>query len=248
MLNIIIPIAASSSPNKKDFFSYPLLLKEVMGKALIEYVVENINKIEDPKKITFILNKEECERYHIDNTLKLLKNDCSIIKVKGKTSGAICSILMGIDQIDPEEELIIVNSDQIIEYNYNQIINEFRSKKVDGGLLTFKSIHPRWSYVKTYEDKVIQTAEKNPISNNAIAGFYYFKKAKDFIEGSFKTIYSDDNLNGNFYTSSVYNQMILDNKYITCYTINQDKYYSFYSEQKLKEFEDYLKNKFYGNK
>ena len=241
MLNIIIPIAASSSASKKDFFSYPLLLKEVMGKALIEYVVDNIIKIEGPKKITFILNKEESDRFHIDNTLKLLINDCSIIKVKGKTNGAICSILMGIDKIDLDEELIIINSDQIIEFNYNQALSEFRTKKVDGGLLTFNSIHPRWSYVKTYEDKVIQTAEKNPISNNAIAGFYYFKKAKDFIEGSFKTIYCDDNLNGNFYTSSVYNQMILDNKLITCYNINKDKYFSFYSEQKLKEFEDYLK-------
>ena len=194
MLNVIIPIGVTKSIEDNNYFNYPLLLKEVMGKALIEYVVENITKIEDPKKITFILNKEECERFHLDNTLKILVSDCSIIKVKGNTSGAVCSILMGIDQIDSDDELIIVNSDQIIDFNYNKALFEFRSKKVDGGLLTFKSIHPRWSYVKVYEEKVIQTSEKNPISNIAIAGFYYFNKAKDFIEGSFRTIYSDDNL------------------------------------------------------
>ena len=242
MLNIVIPIAASNSSKKKDFFNYPLLLKEIMGKALIEYVIDNITKIEGPKKIIFILNKEECDRFHMDNTLKLLVKDCSIVKLKGKTNGAVCSILMGIDQIDLDDELIIINSDQIIECDYNHALSEFRSKNVDGGLLTFKSVHPRWSYVRIYEDKVIQTSEKNPISNHAIAGFYYFNKAKDFIEGSFKTIECDDNLNDNYYTSSVYNQLILENKHVTSYNIKQDKYYSFYSEQKLKEFEDYLKN------
>lgn len=242
MLNIIIPIGPTESIDKNNTLSYPLLLKEIMGKSLMEYVVENIVKIKEPIKVTFILNKEECDRFHMDNSLKILIENCSIIKVKGNTKGAICSILMSIDQIDFNEELIIVNSDQIIETDYNHTLSEFRSKNVDGGLITFKSVHPRWSYVKIYNDKVIQTSEKNPISNNAIAGFYYFKKAKDFIEGAFETIYCNDNLNGNFYTSSVFNQMILKDKHITHHTIDEDKYYSFYSEQKLKEFENYIKN------
>jgi dTDP-glucose pyrophosphorylase len=157
--------------------------------------------------------------------------------------GAVCSILMGIDNINLDEELIIVNSDQIIDCNYNNVLSEFRSKKVDGGVITFQSVHPRWSYARVIENKVIQTAEKNPISNIAIAGFYYFYKAKDFIDGSFNVIKYDDNYNDNYYTSSVYNQMILADKNVTFFPIQSEKYYSFYSSQKLKEFEEYLKNK-----
>jgi dTDP-glucose pyrophosphorylase len=241
MINIVVPLASSNSFDNNNSFNYPLQLTDVKGKALIEYVLGNINEIDEPKRFIFIVEDEYCDKYHIDNMLKLIVNDCSIVKLKGKTKGAICSILMGIDDIDLNEELIIINSDQIIDCDYNKILSDFRSKKADGGVITFRSVHPRWSYIRIFNDKVIQTAEKNPISNNAIAGFYYFKKAMNFFEGAFNVIKYDENYNNNYFTSSVYNQLILDEKYIVHYLIESEKYYSFYSAQKLKEFEEYLK-------
>ena len=96
------------------------------------------------------------------------------------------------------------------------------------------------SFVKIVNDLVVQTAEKNPISNHAIAGFYYFKNGIDFINGAFNVIRYDDNYNGNYFTSAVYNQLILAGKKIKTYQIQNDEYHSFYSIQKLKEFEEHL--------
>lgn len=243
MLNIIVPLAGKiiDNYNSTAINNYPIPLIDIKGKSLIEYVIENIAQIDNEIKFIFILNEEDCNKYHLDNTLKLLTNDPKIIKIKGQTMGAICSILMAIDEIDKDEELIILNSDQIIDIDYNKVLNDFRSKKSDAGLIIFKSVHPRWSFARIINGKVVQTAEKNPISNNAIAGFYYFKKANDFINGAFDVIRYDEKYENNYYTSSVYNQLILEDKFITAYEIPSNMYYSFYSSQKLKEFEDYLK-------
>ena len=138
-------------------------------------------------------------------------------------------------------ELIILNYDQYINYDLNLILEYFRRDKVDGGVITFNSIHPRWSYAKIKDKQVLETAEKNPISNNAIAGFYYFKKGLYFLDSAFDVIRHDDNFDERYYTSSIYNQMILKNLQIQNYHISKENYFSFYSVQKLNEFKEYLK-------
>ena len=239
MLNIVIPLAAGKFDTDNENFLYPLPLIDIRGKALIEYLLENLNRITQDKKFIFILKETDCKKYHLDSMLNQLVENVTIVKLKNQTKGAICSVLYSIDEIDKNEELLIVNSDQVIDINYNEAIKAL--SLFDGGLITFTAVHPRWSFIRVSDDKVVETAEKNPISNKAIAGFYYFKKAQDFIDGAFNVIKFDDNFNGSYYTSSVYNQLILKGKEIGFYHIDSNLYHSFYSPQKLKEFEEYLK-------
>ena len=96
---------------------------------------------------------------------------------------------MGINHINDNEELIICNGDQIIDCNLNEVMSSFRNKNLDVGLITFNSVHPRWSYVRyDNNNNVVETAEKRPLSKHAIAGFYYFQNATDFIKGAMDSI------------------------------------------------------------
>lgn len=245
MIKIIIPLASNLFLDDSSRNNYPLPLIEINGKTLIEYVLDNLNTISDDKEFIFILNESDCTKFNLDSTIKLLLKQAEIIKLKKPTKGAICSILMSIDLLNPNDEIIIVNSDQIVECNFDKVLNYFRNLKVDAGVITFQSVHPRWSYVKLIDDLVVQTAEKNPISDNAIAGFYYFNKANEFINAAFNVIKVDENYEGNYYTSSIYNQLILNGKKILPFKIDKHLYHSFYSIQKLKEFESYIRNKTY---
>ena len=242
MINIVIPISAKSKINSEDYFNYPLPLIDIYGKSLIEYSLQTFDSINDKIKFTFILREEDCENYNFDNSLKLLKPDSNIVRLKNTTQGAICSILMTLNLLNDTDELIVANYDQLINANLQAIINKFRSEDADGGLITFNSIHPRWSYARVINDNdIIQTAEKNPISNYAIAGFYYFKKFNFFKEASFDVIRNNENYQGKFFTSSTFNQMVLKSLKIKNYTISNNEYFSFYSEDKLKEFKEFLK-------
>ena len=240
MINILIPLASKSGFFKGPEYIYPEILNEVKGKTMIEAVIENYSIIEEEKKYIFILNKEESDRYHIDNILKLVTDsNCEIIKLSGETKGAVCSCLMGIDYINNDNSLIIANGNQVIDKNLNDVLVDFKNRDLDSGVICFDSVHPKWSYVKLDEDgSVEETTEKNPISKNAIAGFYYFKKGKDFINSAMKLIEKDANYEGKYYIAPTINELILENKKIGIFKIKNEQYHSFYSPQKIKEYEN----------
>ena len=238
-----MPLAGISNFDSNNNF-YPLPLREVSGKPLVQYVIENLLTIKGDNKFIYIVKEEDCLKFHLDNTLKLLTPNCEIVVLKSKTFGAVCSILMAVGSVNKDEDTIIINADQIFSTDINSIINQFRDEKSDAGLITFDSVHPRWSYIICDEnDNVLQAEEKNPISRSAIAGFYYFKSFDDFIHSAFNAIEIEDFYNDKLYTSALINQMILLNKKVANKVIDSNDYISFYSTQKITEFERYILNK-----
>jgi|688.fasta_scaffold336815_2 NDP-sugar pyrophosphorylase family protein len=237
MLKIIIPLAGSSEIFQKAGFLYPKPLIEVKGIPMIQRVINSVKTISTPYKIIFIVREEDILKYHLDNTLKLLEPDCEIVKIKNITKGGLCSVLMAINKVDKDDSLLILNSDQIIEEDLFVINNYWVKNGSDVGVVTFTSVHPRWSFVLTEGMEIIQTAEKNPISNKAIAGYYYFKSAELFFECAFKTILNDVQVDGLFFISPVINEFILRNKIVNFYEIDIQQYHSFYSPKLITEFE-----------
>ena len=238
-MKVLIPIAGKSSffDDKNSPFSKPLV--EIRGKSMIQHVIENLSSINDDFEFIFIVNSEDCKKFHLHNILRLLSEKCSVVKVNEETKGALCSILLGIKHINSKEELIICNGDQIIDCDFNEVLSSFRKKESDVGLITFNSVHPRWSYIRYDDDKnVVETAEKRPLSKHAIAGFYYFRQGLDFIKGAMKSIQKGSDINGMYYIAPSINQLILKNKKITAFEIVSEKYQSFYSPQKIREYEN----------
>lgn len=238
MLNIIIPLAGPSDIFYNAGYIYPKPLIEVQGRPMIEVVLENPLLIKGDKRFVFIVKEEDCVKFHLDNTLRLLDENCKVVILKKKTSGALCSILMCIDMLEKNDEMLVLNADQLIDMDFNQPLEFFRKEDTDSGIVTFPSIHPRWSYARLQDNNVVETAEKNPISNKAIAGFYYFKKTGDFFENAFAAIRKSSGFEGNYYTSFVINQYILSNRKVMHYAIDKGKYFSFYSPQMITEFEN----------
>jgi len=242
-MTIVMPLAGKWSLDGDGHF-YPLPLREVLGKPLIQYVVENLLTISSTNKFIFILKEEDCLRFHLDKTLKLLAPNCEVLVLRNETNGSVCSILMAVEKIPKDQEIIIVNGDQVFNQNLDVIIDHFRNECADSGVMTFESVHPRWSYALIDENNdVSQVEEKNPISRHAIAGFYYFRSFNDFIECAFEAIKIESYYENRLYTSSLINQMILLNKKVVHKLIDSKNYMSFYSTQKISEFEKYLDKK-----
>jgi len=125
-----------------------------------------------------------------------------------------------------------------LQTSYHNIISKFQDKNIDAGVVCFDSIHPKWSYVRLNEkNKIVETAEKRPISRNAIAGFYYFKKGSYFINASMISIKKDASVNGLFFIAPVINELVLQGMNLEAIKIDEGKYHSFYSPQKIKEYE-----------
>ena len=108
-MNIIIPLAGISNFDTSNNY-YPLPLREVSGKPLIQYVLENLLTISGDNKFIYILKEEDCIKFHLDSTLRLLTPNCEVVILKEKTAGAVCSILMSADIVDKHDDLIVVNA------------------------------------------------------------------------------------------------------------------------------------------
>lgn len=237
MINILIPLAGKNQFFPEAEYPYPKSLIEINGKTMIEHVIANYASIQKKKQFIFIVNSEECKKYHLDNILYLLTDHtCKIIKLDRETKGAACSAMMAIEYINNDIPLIIANADQIFDNDLGEFINHF--KENDASVLTFESVHPRWSYARVDEDnRITETAEKRPISKHAIAGFYYFAKGSEFISSAMRMIKKDANVNGVYFIAPVLNEMVLSNKQMKILSIDNDHYHTFYSPSKIQEFE-----------
>jgi len=218
-LKVLIPMAGRGSRFSEKGYVFPKPLIEIKNKPMIQVVVDNLNL--DCEYI-FIVQKEHIETYNIDKMLKLIKPNSTIVEIDEITEGAACTTLLAEEFIDNDDPLIIANSDQFILWNPNDVIYNFVNKNVDGGILTFNSTHPKWSYAKTDENgKVVEVAEKNPISENATVGVYFWKSGKDYVKYAKQMIDSDIRVNDEFYVCPVYNEAIQDDKNIIIHEIEK---------------------------
>lgn len=238
MLNIVIPATGKSEFYKESLF--PKLLYEIAGQPIIYHLVTNLCGLKEVDVIRpiFILNSADCAQYHIDLSVRLLcKDECEIIKLRNETKGALCTALIAYDLINNEDPLLIVNADQVIDANLSKIVRYFRQSNFDAAVIGFDSVHPRWSYYHIGEGSLIdEVAEKVPLSHNAIAGFYYFKSGREFIEMAEKAILKGMTTNDRFYISSVLNEFVLLGKNVGAYKIEAADYHSFYCPERADNY------------
>lgn len=234
--NIFLPLAANLFFDSSEY-SYPKPLIEIGEKPIIQHVIDSLMGIPDPKKFIFAVNKADDSRFHLTHTFRLLSSCPSeMVLIEGQTKGAACTALMAIDQIDSDEPLVISNADQIFRRDLGEIYKKLTDSCADAGVICFDSIHPRWSYIKTNNsDQIIEAAEKRPLSRNAIAGFYYFKRGSDFVEMAMSSIEKGASVNGTFFIAPILNEFILAGKKLTYEKIAAHDYRTFYSIQKIEE-------------
>ena len=238
-MNILVPIVGGE--NEKDTSQYIRNLYEIQKKTILQYVYESLNQIEDAHFIV-VVRKEDAAKYHLDDMVRLLIPDCEIVTAVGATKGSACSCLLAVDLLEEEEPLVIAGGDQLMLQNPQTVIEEFKTKDYDGGVVIFDDIHPRWSFVKLDgENMVIEAAEKRPISRNATTGFYYFKKADDFIHSAQEMIRKDASVNGQYYVCPCFNEMVLEHKKIGTYRISKQEYFNFNQQKGMDDYERYLK-------
>lgn len=244
MMNILIPMAGNNQYFPESEFPFPKPLIEVGLKTIIERVVENLATAAKDVQFIFVISGEDCKKFHLDSTLKIITDGRGhIVRLDGETRGSACSALMAIDYIANDTPLLIANSDQLFDKTIAEMIIRFQS--VDAGVITFDSVHPRWSYALVdKQDRIIQTAEKNPISRNAIAGLYFFSRGQDFVDAAMQMIQKDENFNGSYFIAPALNQMILAGKDIRIHKIENDKYHTFYTPNKINEYENWLQRLF----
>ena len=219
-LNILIPMAGAGSRFFQAGYTFPKPLISIKNLTMIEVVLKSLNI---DGNFIFIVRKEDIEKYNINYFLKNLKKKCNIVILDKITEGAACSALIAKKYINNKNPLIIANSDQYIEWDPIDFMYKLNnSKDISGGILTFKSNHPKWSYVKVNKNLLVtKTVEKKPISDRATVGVYFWSKGSDFVESAEEMIMKNDRTNNEFYICPSFNYLIKKKKKIIEYKIDE---------------------------
>src|SRR5210317_1061905 len=205
-MNVLIPMAGAGSRFQQAGYTFPKPLIDVEGKPMIQIVVENLNI---DANFIFVVQKEHREKYNLDTLLNLISPNSKIVEVDGITEGAACTALLAKELINNDNPLFFANSDQFVKWDPLEFMYNMQETDADGGIVTFKATHPKWSFAKTDEAGLVtEVAEKNPISDLATVGYYYWKNGSDFVKYAEEMIEQNIRVNNEFYVCPVYNNAI----------------------------------------
>jgi dTDP-glucose pyrophosphorylase len=233
MINVLVLGAGESSSS-----SYPVGLTEVNGKSILERIALECASIEKAQ-VLYIFAERDIEKYHLEEVIKFIDPDSHVIRVRNNTQGALASALLASDVIDCEDELLILNCNEYIDAHFRSIVDEFRSKNADGGVITFESIHPRYSYVKLDNSGlfVVEASEKRPISKFATAGFYWYRYGHKFVHFAKNQIRKGTSVNDKFYICPVFNEYVLDGLTVMTHLIESERYHPLKNQNQVQRVE-----------
>jgi dTDP-glucose pyrophosphorylase len=234
-MTTLVLAAGGSTPYQDAGYPYPKELAELDGQPLIEHVLTRLGSLaEEP--VVVVLDAVADRKYCIADVVKLVV-PTAVARRVAATSGAACSALCAVGDVDPDADLLVVNGDQFVDANLAGIVQRWRSSDLDAGTVVFDATHPRWSYVRVDGDgHVVEAAEKRPISRLATAGIYWFRRAADLFDAIEAVMLQSSGHDTVFYICPMLNELVLAGRRIGVAHIRRDEYHSFKYPDELEEY------------
>lgn len=237
MINIVIPMAGEGSRFAKAGYEKPKPFIDVAGKPMIARVLENLAY---PNARYILIARKD----HIETEKELVKEiesqfNAIFIPINKLTEGTACTVLYARKYINNNDPLLIANSDQIVDMNIADFIDDCSKRDLDGSILTFidKYSDPKWSFAKLNANGLVtEVKEKVVISEYATVGIYLYAKGQDFINSAIDMIIENDRVNNEFYTCPTYNYAINEGKKIGIYNIEFKQMHGIGTPKDLKIF------------
>lgn len=215
--NILFTISGAGKRFKDIGIDIPKPLIPVRDRLMIEWATKSCDFFDNliDKNLIFTVRKEHVDDFKIDETLKkIFGNSTIIISVEDHRwpRGQAGHALSAKEYIDNDNPLFIYSCDT---YSVSPAWQIIMSENPDGIIPCFEAYEDRFSFAKLDSDGyVCEVAEKKVISNLATTGHYYFSKGSDFVNSANKMIEKNDSVNGEFYVAPLYNYLIGEGKKI----------------------------------
>jgi NDP-sugar pyrophosphorylase family protein len=223
MLNIVIPMAGLGSRFAKAGYTDPKPLIPVSGVPMIRLVIENMRPSQ-AHRFVFICQQSHIEAYGLRDKLSRWGGDNAVVVgIDGVTEGAACTVLAAKPQIDNDQPMMIVNSDQWCDVAVDDYLATMSVDDLDGLIMTMTADDPKWSFVGLDPVGLVnRVAEKQVISNEATVGIYNFRRGADFVRAAEAMVAANERVNNEFYVAPVYNRLIADGHQIGIHNIGAE--------------------------
>ena len=202
-VNLVICMAGYNTRFHDVGFDIPKYLLPWNGTTIIHDIIQNLG---ETHQTVLVANKRDI--YFKDQLLETIKplglNESNILYI-GDTKGQAHTAAVGIGQLhETELQTFIHNADTIVKGRSLGSIAESMNDMYDAYIDVFVGNSPKYSYVRAFEETVLEIVEKKQISPYASSGLYGFLTASMYMSYYDSLIQKDHEL----YVADVIQSMI----------------------------------------
>ena len=202
-VNLVICMAGYNTRFHDVGFDIPKYLLPWNGTTIIHDIIQNLGKTH---QTVLVANKRDV--YFKDQLLETIKplglNESNILYI-GDTKGQAHTAAVGIGQLhETELQTFIHNADTIVKGRSLSSIAESMNSMYDAYIDVFVGNSPKYSYVRAFEETVLEIVEKKQISPYASSGLYGFSTSSMYMSYYNSLIQKDHEL----YVADVIQNMI----------------------------------------
>ena len=230
---VLIPLGGIGNRFKKENYTKPKALIDVLGKPILYYLIENLNK---DIELLYIPYNKEYEKYDFEN---LLSHDFphirfKFLKLEKNTLGAAHTINIALNNLDIQDmPILCLDSDAFYTIDIVKLWNG--ENKIFNFIDTQEN--PIFSYIKLdKQNYIIDIKEKEKISDLACSGAYGFSSYKECLKYTQKILMNNIRQKDEFYTSGVIYQMIQDNIQFKNHSIDLNNFFSIGTPIQVNQF------------
>ena len=147
--------------------------------------------------------------------------------LESDTKGALISLAMTVENLTNDSPILVCPVDGLVKMDIDTFVNQVVNENHSAGVVCFPSTSKIYSYVRNYEDKVIEIAEKEVISNLATTGLFVFRNKQILLECIEWSLLNKVQTDGKYYVAPSLNYLISTNRSIAIKEIPSNHYYRF---------------------
>lgn len=224
----------------------PVFLADAAGRPTLYWIMDSLRSRRYQLQYVFLIKATQSRQFQLE-ALCAAAVDYQPFKVelvKRDTLGSLQTILQCSPDIVPSDSpLLIADGHHLVDWGRGSI-DDLLSSPADGSIAVNLSSDPRDSYVSLLPGDTLETAvaeihiERNPVSQLACSGLYFYRKAADFWEAANHLVSQNQRSRGVFYTAPTFNDMISEGKRVDA--VKVVKSWSLQSASEVRDFTRYF--------
>jgi len=215
---VVMPMAGEGRRFQQIGIDTPKPLVELWGRPFFWWSAESVLRSVRVRELIFVVLAEHVERFAIDATIRAVYPTARIVAIPDVTSGAAETAAIGVAALETPGPFALNDCDHaFLADGMDSIVGQLY-RQTEGALLAFRSNSPAYSYVRfDGEGRVAGTAEKQVVSDMAIAGCYLFAEPAKFLArfAEYRRTCAYDEL----FLSGVYNAILEAGGDVSCHEL-----------------------------